>query len=342
MDSTSLLELLRRRRSIRKFTSEPVAREALDRILEAGRWAPSGANRQPWLFLVVEDAQAKAEIRKHAEAADARWHAKAPAWLKSFFEHYEITATKEFLTQAPYLVCVFGERGNPYWRESAWLAIGQMLAAATAEVLGTLTYTPGQTSYLNRILGVAERFVPLAILPIGHAAETPTAESRPRKSIDHVVRFATDWKPALATTTGPVESYIGGIADSRLAYSTYVELAAILQDARSSTALLPQLARAITKLVPADEVELALQTSALRCEVNANRVHEEKPHALAQKPAADGGRATVPLSINGQIFGSFTLEREEPFTPLELEALIDASRVMSLGLWSRFSQQPRA
>jgi len=344
-----LADLHQRRRSIRKYTNDPVPREALDRILEAGRWAPSGANRQPWLFVVVEDPEAKGEIRRHAEAADAKWHARAPHWLKSFFEHYEITPKKEFLTDAPFLIVVFGERGYPYWRESTWLAIGQMATAATAEGLGTLTYTPGTTGYLNRILSIEEGFVPLAILPIGRAAESPRAEDRPRKPLDQVVRRpkhfvrvdVTPSEPTLDPSARGRESLIPALYDSRLAIATILEIADILQNARSATDLLPRLAKAVTKLVPAKEIELVLQNAALRCEVGAKAM-DLSPHPYPEQPVIAGGTMTVPLTLSGRAFGALILERKEPFSPLEMETIVDACRVISLGIWSRFSQLPRA
>ena len=70
------------------------------------------------------------------------FRSRAPKWLSEFFDEQEISTTKDFLTDVPYLICVFGERGNPYWRESVWLAVGHIVLAATNEGLGTLTYTP--------------------------------------------------------------------------------------------------------------------------------------------------------------------------------------------------------
>ncbi len=349
MNPKDLGDLLVRRRSIRKFTKDPVPREALDRILEAGRWAPSGANRQPWLFVVVDDPEAKFEIRRHAELADKKWHARAPAWLKAFFDHYEITPTKEFLVDVPYLIVVFGERGFPYWRESAWLAIGNMVVAATAEGLGTLTYTPGTTGYLNRILQVEDRYVPLCILPIGRAAEAPAPEERPRKPIDQVVRHSKHFVRVEATPSEPSidpgargrDSFIPALGDSRVAVTTLLEIAAILQGSPSAVDLLPRLSRALTKLVPAKEVELVLQNAALRCEVGGSP-KDLSPHAFAHEPKIEGGKVTVPLILSGRAFGALILERKEPFSALDLETLIDASRVVSLGIWSRFSQLPRA
>ncbi len=98
MDYSELLDLLKTRRSVRAFTSDPVPDEAVDRILEAARWAPSGANSQPWEFIVIREQQTKdrmAEIvREHMELGhkaeltrppELRWPSAArpvadPAW----------------------------------------------------------------------------------------------------------------------------------------------------------------------------------------------------------------------------------------------------------------------
>ncbi len=183
--------LARRRISVRHYLDRPVPRERVERILEAARWAPSGANRQPWLFVAVGNAEAKAEIRRHCEAADERWHANAPGWMKSFFADYEILPVKEFLTTAPWLLCVFGRRGNPYWKESTWIAIAHILLGAAAEGLDSLPYTPGQTRYLNRILGVPAEFLPQAVLPLGYAdpKRRPRREEHPRRPLEEVARF---------------------------------------------------------------------------------------------------------------------------------------------------------
>ena len=311
MTPAELGDLFKRRRSIRKYTKYPVPREAIERILDAGRWAPSGANRQPWLFVMVEDPEAKQEIRRHAELADRKWHARAPQWLSAFFEHYEITPTKEFLTNVPFLIVVFGERGFPYWRESAWLAIGQMVTAATAEGLATLTYTPGTTGYLNKILAVEDRYVPLCILPIGHAGEAPTAEQRPRKPADQVVRTArhftrvdiTPTEPSLDPSARGRESFIPVLGDSRTAVSSLLEIADILQNARSANDLLPRLAKAVTKLIPAKEIELVLQNAALRCEVGSS-AKDASPHPIPHEPKVEPGRLTVPLVLSGRAFGA--------------------------------------
>ncbi len=59
-----IFELISTRRSIRKFTDEPVPDQAIDRIIEAGTWAPSGLNNQPWKFAVIKDNELKKNLKK--------------------------------------------------------------------------------------------------------------------------------------------------------------------------------------------------------------------------------------------------------------------------------------
>ena len=145
----------------------------LMRVIEAARLSPSGANRQPLVVVVVDDLCLKASIRNNCEQADKAWWKKAPAWFRRWAKDEGISLDKEFLTSAPYLVCVFGDSGAPYWLGSVWISIGYMTLAATEEKLGCLTYTPGDPRFLNSLLRVPARLRPVAILPVGYAAEPP-------------------------------------------------------------------------------------------------------------------------------------------------------------------------
>ena len=182
-----LLDLMKNRRSIRKYKKNPVSLETIYRILEAGRYAPSGANRQPWIYIVVTDANLKEDIRKEAETVESSFHKKAPKHLKQWFNRQRITPKKSFLTEAPVLVIVAGHTRAPYWLQSTWISIAYILLATASHNLGSLTYTPAPTTFLNKLLNIPEDYHPVAILPIGHPAERPTPEERPRKTIDQIV-----------------------------------------------------------------------------------------------------------------------------------------------------------
>lgn len=183
----SLLDLMKNRRSIRKYNRERVPLKKIYQILEAGRYAPSGANQQPWIYIVVTDEKLKEEVRREAEGVEKKFHKGAPEWLRKWFEEQGITAEKSFLTDASALIVVAGSTRAPYWLESTWISISYILLYAASQNLGTLTYTPSDTVFLRRMLNLPEDYHPVAILPIGYPAESPPPETRPRKPLEQIV-----------------------------------------------------------------------------------------------------------------------------------------------------------
>lgn len=183
-----LYAIMRDRRSIRKYKPDPVPEAVLATILLAGGWAPSGANRQPWLYVVVDDPAVKREIRRLSEEADASWNAAQPAAFRSWLRQQDIAEhAKPFLEAAPLLLCVFGKTSEPYWLESTWISVSYLLLATAEQGLGTLTYTPGYPGFLNTLLNVPEAFSPQAILPLGYPDEVPEAKARPRRDLETYV-----------------------------------------------------------------------------------------------------------------------------------------------------------
>jgi iodotyrosine deiodinase len=184
-----LLELMRNRRSIRKYDKDSIPLEQIYEILEAGGYAPSGANMQPWIYIVVNDDELKESIREEAERIERRFHERAPDRLKRWFESQKITAEKSFLTDAPVLVVVAGLASAPYWLQSTWISIAYVLLSVESRNLGTLTYTPKETTFLNKLLNIPDYYRPVAILPIGIPAERPFPETRPRRPLQQMVHL---------------------------------------------------------------------------------------------------------------------------------------------------------
>jgi len=182
-----LLDLMKSRRSIRKYKKDPVPLEKIYKIMEAGRCAPSGANLQPWIYILVTDNKLKEEIRKEAEWVERNFHKRAPSHLKKWFKEQKITTEKSFLTEAPALIVVAGFTKAPYWLESTWISIAYILLCAESQNLGTLTYTPSETAFLNKLLNIPEDYRPVAILPVGHPAERPPSETRSRRPLEQIV-----------------------------------------------------------------------------------------------------------------------------------------------------------
>jgi len=167
----NLLDLASRRISTRKFSSEEIRIEDVIYAIEVARQAPSGANRQPWRFIIVYDNELKMEIRKYCEEVEKIFHEKAPTWMKKWLSEKGITWRKEFLTTAPLLILVFGKRNEPYWVQSVWLAIGYMLLALEEKGLASLTYTPPRVDWANRLLNVPTEYILQTIIPIGISKE---------------------------------------------------------------------------------------------------------------------------------------------------------------------------
>ena len=171
MNTEELLELMKNRRSIREFRKEPLEGPKLEHILTAATLSPSGADRLPFTIIKVIDDDMKVSIREGAENSEKEYHKKTEPGLKKWFDAKGIDHQKPFLTQAPALLVIAADTTKPYWRESAWLSIGYILLAIEAEGLGTVTYTPSETKFLNELLGIPEHFSPEVILPIGYPVE---------------------------------------------------------------------------------------------------------------------------------------------------------------------------
>jgi len=188
---------MKNRRSIRKYSKDSVPLEKIYQVLEAGRYAPSGANMQPWIYIIVTDNELKEKIREEAEKIERNFHEKAPEQLKSWLNEQKITPEKSFLTEAPALIVVAGSTKAPYWLESTWISIAYILLSAESQNLGTLTYTPTETVFLNKLLNIPDDYHPVAILPIGNPAERPSPETRTRKPLEqmvHLNKYSDQWK----------------------------------------------------------------------------------------------------------------------------------------------------
>lgn len=182
-----LLGLMKNRRSIRRYKKQAIALEKIYSVLDAGRYAPSGANQQPWTYVLVTDTRLKQQIRSEAEEVETKYHGTASSQLQEWFKKQGLTPAKPFLTDAPALIVVAGDTKSPYWLESTWISIAYILLQAENQKLGTLTYTPSDTTFLNRLLNIPSHYCVVAIIPIGYPAEKPTTKTRPRKPLKQTV-----------------------------------------------------------------------------------------------------------------------------------------------------------
>lgn len=193
MEKSFVLELASKRVSIRKFSKKKISFKKILEIIEVARQAPSGANTQPWKFIIVNDLNLKKNIRKICERIEKNFHKKAPKWLKKWFKNNKITYSKPFLLEAPYLIIVISNRKFPYYKESTWIAIGYMLLAIEENGLASLTYTPSSTKILKRILNIPLNYSLEAILPIGYPLEKKIKNRKELNEIIFYNKFGIDF-----------------------------------------------------------------------------------------------------------------------------------------------------
>ena len=192
-----------RRRTVREFSARPVPRDVIELALKAAGTAPSGANLQPWHFVVVSAAAAKRRIREAAEAEEREFYAhRAPAeWLRAL-EPLGTDSDKPFLETAPYLIAVFlrkfdlqpdGSKVKHYYPvESTGLATGILITALHQAGLVCLTHTPSPMAFLNEILGRPRSERPFLLLVTGFPADGATVPDIRRKELDEFVSFVED------------------------------------------------------------------------------------------------------------------------------------------------------
>ncbi len=193
------LELMERRRTVSDFSDEPVPIEIIETAIRTAGTAPSGANMQPWRFVVVRDPETKSRIREAAEREEHEsYHGRmSEKWLRRLAplgtdEH------KPFLEIAPYLIVVFritsvNETGEPeptyYSQESVGIAVGLLLAALHTAGLATLTHTPSPMKFLQEILGRPKNEVPFVLIPVGYPAADAKVPDIKRKSLDEIMNI---------------------------------------------------------------------------------------------------------------------------------------------------------
>ena len=190
--SKAAFERLSTRRSCRSFAETPVPREVIEYAIRAAGTAPSGANHQPWHFVVVSSPETKRAIRDAAEAEERQFYSgkASEEWLEALAP-IGTDANKPFLETAPWLIVCFAQRKggidedgkaqNYYVTESVGLACGLLLATLHEAGLATLTHTPSPMGFLREICGRPEGEKPLMIVVVGQPAEDATVP-------DHALR----------------------------------------------------------------------------------------------------------------------------------------------------------
>ena len=196
--SQKFFELMKTRRTVRRFSDEPVPEQVIRNIIATAGTSPSGANKQPWRFVAVSDAALKREIREAAEQEERDFYAHRAnqAWLDDLHP-LQTNAHKPFIEEAPWLIAVFklmkddspnGRSEQVYYvNESVGIAVGMLIAAAHQAGLSTLTHTPSPMSFLCQILDRPSYERPFLLVPMGYAHEAYTPPELDRKTLPEIM-----------------------------------------------------------------------------------------------------------------------------------------------------------
>lgn len=198
--SQKFFQSISRRRTVRDFSNQPIPPDVIEYCLQAAGSAPSGANRQPWHFAVVQDPDIKQQIRTGAEQEEQEFYAsRAPQdWLDALAP-LGTDANKPFLETAPCLIVIFGEKfsvnqagekeKNYYVTESVGIATGILITALHQAGLATLTHTPAPMKFLNEILDRPATEKPVMILVVGFPEKDARVPAITRKPLQEIASF---------------------------------------------------------------------------------------------------------------------------------------------------------
>jgi nitroreductase len=179
--SKRFLEMIKSRRTVRDFSEKNIPVGVIETAVRAAASAPSGANKQPWHFVIVKDPAVKKKIRVAAEKEEKEFyeHRAPDSWLEDL-NQFKTDWHKPFLEVAPALVVVFRQsyrdlgstrRKNYYVNESVGIASGFLLAALHNAGLVTLTHTPSPMGFLEKILKRPKNEKAFLLIPVGYPAE---------------------------------------------------------------------------------------------------------------------------------------------------------------------------
>jgi len=195
--SKSFLDELSTRRTVRDFSNKPVSLEIIENCIKAAATAPSGANKQPWQFIIVSDSKVKRKIREAAEVEEKEFynHRATKQWLEDL-NQFGTDWHKPFLETAPYLIVVFRQiydikddgrqRKNYYVNESVGIASGFLLAAFHNAGLVTLTHTPSPMNFLGKILERPDNERAFLLIPVGYPDDEAEVPEITKKSFTDI------------------------------------------------------------------------------------------------------------------------------------------------------------
>ena len=185
------------RRSVRDFSRDDFPIDIIKNCIKSASTAPSGANKQPWHFVIVKDPKIKRKIRKAAEIEEKEFYGRrAPKeWLDDL-NQFGTDWNKPFLEEAPYLIVIFSKKfdinddgtnkKNYYVSESVGIASGLLLTALHSAGLVTLTHTPSPMAFLSDILNRPPSDKPYLIIPVGFPSENAEVPNIKKKTFKEI------------------------------------------------------------------------------------------------------------------------------------------------------------
>jgi iodotyrosine deiodinase len=198
--SESFYNQVKQRRTVRDFSDKPVSKEVIENCISSAGTAPSGANLQPWHFVVVSDPKIKKQIRYAAEKEEKEFYTtRAPKeWLESLAP-LGTDEQKPFLEKAPHLIAIFaksydilpdGRKVKQYYsQESVGIACGILITAIHNAGLVSLTHTPSPMNFLNEVLGRPKNERPFLLLVVGYPAKDAKVPDIQKKKLEEIASF---------------------------------------------------------------------------------------------------------------------------------------------------------
>jgi len=195
--SKNLLDEMKTRRTVRDFSNEQIPLEAVENTIKTAVSAPSGANKEPWTFVIVTDKKIKKKIRLAAEKEEKEFytHRATREWLEDL-NPFKTDWHKPFLETAPCLIVVFkqiyefgkkSKRKNYYVNESVGIASGFLLMALHQIGLATLTHTPSPMGFLEKVLNRPKNERAFLLIPVGYPANDVHVPILKKKSFSEAV-----------------------------------------------------------------------------------------------------------------------------------------------------------
>jgi iodotyrosine deiodinase len=192
--ASAFADCMSTRRSVREFSSDPVPDGVIESAIRAAASAPSGANIQPWRFVVVTSPERKRRLRLAAEAEEREFYSRRASeeWLNALAP-IGTDWRKPFLEIAPVVIVIFEVHQGPntprpyYVKESVGIAVGLLIAALHHAGLATLTHTPSPMRFLNEVCERPAEERPYLVMPVGYPVDGARVPGLSRKPLHEVM-----------------------------------------------------------------------------------------------------------------------------------------------------------